>query len=303
MRRSRHAETVVAETVVAETRRLDADTLRRWPMPDLTDADKYSRGTVLVIGGSPSTPGAVVLAGIAALRMGAGRLRIATAQDVACQVGVAVPEAMVVGLRPSASGLSLSDPLERELVGVDAVVIGPGMVGESPPTELLARVCDLLDDEALLVVDALGLAAFVGLDDVRRRHIETRVLMTPNRQEAARLAGLPETHEPAEVLRIASQDTRAVLSSFGTVQAPDGRVWSTTTESAGLGTSGSGDVLAGLVGGAAARSGNRLQAACWATYAHMEAGRRLADSVGEVGYLARQLLDQIPQCLPRGPND
>src|SRR3954451_14611052 len=101
MQRSRHAE-----TVDAETRPLDANTLWGWPMPDLTNADKYSRGTVLVIGGSPSTPGAVVLAGVAALRMGAGRLRIATAEEVACHVGVAVPEAMVVGLRPSSSGLS-----------------------------------------------------------------------------------------------------------------------------------------------------------------------------------------------------
>jgi NAD(P)H-hydrate repair Nnr-like enzyme with NAD(P)H-hydrate dehydratase domain len=75
-------------------------------------------------------------------------------------------------------------------------------------------------------------------------------------------------------------------------------VWTTSTRSAGLGTSGSGDVLAGLVGGAGARCGDRLQAACWGTYAHMEAGRRLAQSVGDVGYLARELLDEIPQCLP-----
>jgi hydroxyethylthiazole kinase-like uncharacterized protein yjeF len=276
---------------------LDTEALRRWPMPDLTDADKYSRGTVLVIGGSASTPGAVILAGIAALRMGAGRLRIATAEEVACQVGVVVPEAMVVGLASSTDGFTLSDQLERALDDVDAVVVGPGMVGD-PPTELLEGVCGLLGDDALLVVDALALPAFVELDDDPRERIATRAIMTPNRQEAARLAGLPESSDTPEALRIASQTTGAVLTSFGAVQAPDGRVWTTTTRTGGLGTSGSGDVLAGLVGGAAARCGDKLQAACWATYAHVEAGRRLAESVGEVGYLARELLDEIPHCLP-----
>src|SRR4051795_2675572 len=246
---------------------LDADILRRWPMPDVTNADKYGRGTVLVIGGSPSTPGGVILAGLGALRMGAGRLQIATADAVAGQVGIAVPEAMVLGLRPSRSGLEISDELRRAVANVDAVLIGPGMVGDTPPRQLLAHVCDALGEEALLVVDALALAAFGELDDHRRRIVGSRVVMTPNRQEAARLADVPETHDAAQALQIAAERTGAVLTSFGTVQAPDGRAWKTTSRSAGLGTSGSGDVLAGLVVGAAARAGDLLQAACWATYA------------------------------------
>ena len=287
-----------ADPEMIEPSPLDADALRRWPMPNLAAADKYSRGTVMVLGGSPSTPGAVVLAGIAALRMGAGRLQIATAEAVAAQVGVAVPEAMVVGLCPSRNGFEMSDDLARSVGNVDALLIGPGMVGESPPTELLTHVLETLGNEAMVVVDALALPAFAALDDERRQGIASRVVMTPNRQEAARLADLPETHDPDEALRIASQRTAAVLTSFGTVQAPDGRAWQTTSRSAGLGTSGSGDVLAGLVVGAVARCGDVLQGACWATYAHMEAGRLLGDTVGEVGYLARELLDHIPQCLP-----
>src|SRR4051812_29159615 len=160
-----------AETATIETSPLDVDLLHRWPMPDLADADKYSRGTVLVIGGSAATPGAVVLAGLAALRMGAGRLQIATAEAVASHVGVVVPEAMVIGLRPSASGLEMSDDLHRALANADAVVIGPGMVGDSPPTHLVTHICDVLGEESLLVVDALALPAFGELDDQRRRVI------------------------------------------------------------------------------------------------------------------------------------
>src|SRR4029079_13591275 len=158
--------------------------------------------------------------------------------------------------------------------------------GETPPTDLLRDVFEAVGEDAMVVVDALALPAFAARDEARRKAIASRVAMTPNRQEAARLADLPETHDPDEALRIASQRTAAVLTSFGTVQAPDGRAWHTTSRSAGLGTSGSGDVLAGLVVGAVARCGDVLQGACWATYAHMEAGRLLGDTVGEVGYLA-----------------
>src|SRR3954464_9794132 len=105
---------------------LDADLLRRWPMPDLANADKYSRGTVLVIGGSSATVGAVLLAGVAALRMGAGRLQLAVDEEVAAQLAVAVPESMVVGL-PSHSDGSLRagrsiEHLSRRLGSADAVL-------------------------------------------------------------------------------------------------------------------------------------------------------------------------------------
>ena len=88
-----------------------------------------------------------------------------------------------------------------------------------------------------------------------------------------------------------------MVSSFGAVSAPDGRAW-TAGDAPGLGTSGSGDVLAGLVGGAAARCGDPATGACWGTFAHMEAGRRLAREIGPIGYLARELVDVVPACLP-----
>src|SRR3954452_19854929 len=93
MRTSRRAEPA---TDVDEA--LDADLLRAWPMRVDADGDKYSRGHVLVVGGSPSTPGAVVLAGLAALRVGAGVLALRVAPSTASAVAVAVPEASAAGL-------------------------------------------------------------------------------------------------------------------------------------------------------------------------------------------------------------
>lgn len=87
------------------------------------------------------------------------------------------------------------------------------------------------------------------------------------------------------------------VASFGRVAAPDGRSWFDSVEVSGLGTSGAGDVLAGAAGGAAARCHDAVQAACWATLCHRVAASRLADGFAPVGYLARQLADEIAPAL------
>ena len=161
-------------------------------MPTGSDRDKFSRGTVLIIGGSPSTPGAVILAGIAALRMGAGRLRIATASEVATGVAVAVPEAMVVGLVSGRGGLRADDALAEAVADVDAVVVGPGMVADEPPVDLLQAIGRDAPPEAVVVIDAIALAAFARLSRSSRTPLAVRAVLTPNRQEIAQLAAGPD---------------------------------------------------------------------------------------------------------------
>src|SRR5689334_22341084 len=112
-------------------RDLTSARLRAWPLPLDDDGDKYARGTVLVIGGSIRTPGAVLLGGLAALRVGAGRLQLATVEDHAPALGVGVPEAMVDGLRSLATGgIDPAPAIERlaaPVAAADAVLFGPGM--------------------------------------------------------------------------------------------------------------------------------------------------------------------------------
>ena len=118
--------------------RLDARLLQSWQLPVDEDRDKYSRGTVLVVGGSSMTPGAVLLAGRAALRMGAGRVQIATVPDVVIPVGVALPEAMVMPWEGEPS-----DRLKESISKADAVVVGPGLLGDD-----VVAVVDLAGCEA-----------------------------------------------------------------------------------------------------------------------------------------------------------
>src|SRR4051812_44881973 len=106
-------------------------TLRAWPLPDPGE-DKEERGRLLVVGGSAMTPGAVRLAGEAALRAGAGKLRLATVSQAATALGVAVPEAGVLSLPTDDDGRlagSAASTLRDEAGQVDAVLLGPGLKG------------------------------------------------------------------------------------------------------------------------------------------------------------------------------
>ena len=270
--------------------------LRDWPLP--ADADsKYSRGQVLVVGGSRSTPGAVLLAGIASLRVGAGRLSLAVARSVAVPVAIALPEAGVVGLpetetgSPDGTGL---DQLAADLSGADAVLVGPGLDDPERTIDLLTALVDGIPDDARVLLDAFALGVLPRIPEVAER-LAGRLVLTPNPKEAALLLGVDEIDERS-CARIATK-YGAVVSCQGLVAAPDGSQWQVATGMPGLATSGSGDVLAGALVGILARGAPPEQAACWATHLHAAAGDRLATRVGRLGYLARELPGELPSLL------
>lgn len=268
---------------------LDPTALRAWPLPDDQHDDKHGRGTVLVIGGSPTTPGAALLAGVAALRMGAGRLQIATAPEVATPLAVAVPEALV------ASYHEAREPsLRSRIATADAVVFGPGLSDPDHSADLLAVVLDHAPRNAIVVVDALGLDSLHALSDRVDRGVP--VIVTPNREELARLVGGGGAAETSPEHAVAREYGVTVVS-FGRVVTPDGRCWVDSGEVIGLGTSGAGDTLAGAIGGVAARSHDVPTAAVWGTLSHRIAANRAAAAIAPVGYLAREVVEELPRAL------
>jgi hydroxyethylthiazole kinase-like uncharacterized protein yjeF len=262
--------------------------LRGWPLPD-PQGDKESRGTVLVVGGSRYTPGAVLLAGVAALRAGAGRLQLAVEASVAAALSIAVPEAKVVGL-PERSG-----DVPEDLVGLarnaDVLAIGPGLDDVDETARLMSRVLDVAPKGAAVVLDAYALGALsndAGLLAGRPQ----RVVLTPNVTEAQVLLG-SEPDDLADAAMTLAERHRAVVSLYGHIAAPDGRCWREDSGDARLGTSGSGDVRAGIVAGLLGRGAEPAQAACWAAYAHAVSGQRLSPRYGRTGFLAREIVDEV----------
>ena len=260
--------------------------LRSWALPEVQDGgDKHDRGTVLVVGGSVSTPGALLLTGLAALRAGAGKLQVVTVAETAVALAVAVPEAAVVGVDGS-----LSDEVVARSGRASALVIGPGLLDQDRAAELLAAVLPRLEDTPV-VLDGLALTS---LDPALLRGVSA--VLTPNDGELAALLDGASLSGGEAALAVATRYD-AVVCSPGWVAAPDGRCWRVEAGGIGLGTSGSGDVLAGLVGGVLARGAEPAQAAAWGQYLHAAAGDQLTARIGRVGFLARELLDEVPTVL------
>ncbi|HET6803848.1 MAG TPA: NAD(P)H-hydrate dehydratase [Frateuria sp.] len=278
--------------------RLTARLLRGMPLPD-PDGGKEERGRVLVIGGSRRVPGAALLAGNGALRAGAGKLQVATAQDAALPLAVAIPEALVMGLPANAQGEIVrgSAALDQVLGSCDAVLVGSGMSPGPTTATLVQRV--LRHARGTPVIDAGALSA-----DLRASPGKPYVL-TPHAGEMAKLSGRDKAtveQEPQALARAFARRTRSVLVLKGAttwIAAPDGRLWVHSGGCHGLGTSGSGDVLAGVIAGLAARCGDALQAALWAVFVHAEAGRMLERSIGSLGFLAREIAAPVPGILDR----
>ncbi|MEK0155803.1 ADP-dependent NAD(P)H-hydrate dehydratase [Arthrobacter oryzae] len=281
--------------------------LRGWQLPG-GGSGKDDRGSVLVIGGARKTPGAALLAGTAALRAGAGRLTLAVAGSTAVQVAVALPESGVVGLAETDDGAVKGNgvsALADELGKAAAVLVGPGLDDMGETESLLRELLKLEpgragEDRPAMVLDAYALGCLPELvDDLGPW--AGRLILTPNITESGILLGRDVEDLHQDVAEIAGR-YRAVVSCQGVIaEDPDGtgdvRVWEITTGYGGLGTSGSGDILAGAIAGLRARGTSDAQATCWGTHLHAAAGDRLASRLGGLGYLARELADELPALM------
>jgi hydroxyethylthiazole kinase-like uncharacterized protein yjeF len=283
-----------------------AELLRRYPLPEpAADTDKNLRGTVLVAGGSATSAGAVTLSGLAAFRAGAGKVLLAVPQPLALLTAAGFPEAGVHGF----AGTQEAEPDPRAAAGeiaalatrADAVLIGPGFTHESTAQELARRLLAEVDGPAF-VIDAMSLTGLWNRQELLQRQ-RGRVVITPHAGEMARLAEVSKEEVCADPLRYAEEAARhlgcvVMLKGATTaIAAPDGAAYMHQAHIAALATSGSGDVLAGVLAGLLARGMPLLPASLWAVYLHARAGRVLAERLGPVGLLARELPAEIPPLM------
>jgi hydroxyethylthiazole kinase-like uncharacterized protein yjeF len=259
------------------------------PLPSV-DGDKHERGTAVIVAGSLECPGGARLAATAALRVGAGTVQVVMPPELTVALGVAVPEALVVGWAHE------EPPTERvkEVVGrADAVLIGPGL---GPDAGSIARaVGQHIGSETAVLLDAQALSA---AGDLR----EHRLVLLPNADEAAEILDGDVGEDLADVAQHLAETYGATVAVRGedTAVSSGGDVWRSAGHP-GLGTSGSGDVLAGAAAGLTARGVAPLPALGWAVAAHAAAGELVAGAQRSpgYGYLARELVDALPAALSR----
>ncbi len=276
-------------------------TLRDWPLP-APGSDKEARGQLLVLGGTESTGGAILLAGEAGLRAGAGKLAMLTVHATAGALGLAVPEAQVLGLDSEAGNVapSAADVVVDQAQSVDVLLVGPGFSDPDASVALLERVLPRL--RCPLVVDALA-SAYLTEKPEGLHHLDGRAVVTMNPNELALTAGLDAEEvgrDPLAAARAVAERSRVVVVCGGTskhVVTPSGDSWVVEGGGPGLGVSGSGDVHAGIVAGLLSRGAEPSQAALWGAYLHARSGERLAAAVGQVGFLARERPPQVPAVL------
>ena len=278
---------------------LDAAALRDHPLPSVIDGDKETKGRILIVAGSREVPGAALLTATAAMRAGAGKLQIATVESIAVQVGVAMPEAMVVGHAEDADGgfaMAGVEALTKQAGEANAVVAGPGMA-QGEACDELARA--LLKADSRVALDAALLHA---LEPTQSKQIP---VLLPHAGELASLLDCDEKEIEADPVGCglrAAKRYRAIVLVKGIdshVVTPTGDAWKYCGGAHGLGVSGSGDVLAGIVGGLLARGAEPLSALLWAVWLHGEAGAKLSEKIGPIGFHAREIAEEIPALLPR----
>lgn len=262
------------------------------------DADKVARGRVLVIAGSVGSAGAAILCTRAALGAGGGLVTLATPAHIQRVVAPVVPAAMTVRLSHAGEHVSAAavDDLP-DLAGFDVVVVGPGL---GPVDGTRAVVDHVLANANRVVLDADGINVFRDDPDTLAGHGGDLVL-TPHERELARLGGGDDgpdawDHRTERVPTLAADLTATIVAKGpGTmVVAPDGRVWVTPLGGPELGTGGSGDVLAGLLGTVVAQAEDVSRAVAAGVWRHAWAAHRIAAERG----IARCAPDELAASLP-----
>ena len=280
--------------------------------PRPADANKGSFGHVLIVGGSLGKAGAAAMAGMAALRSGAGLTTVATPHSILPTVAGFAPEIMTEALADTNAGTigmrSFEFGLLDSLVeGKSAIAIGPGM-GRHLETEELVRTC-VERYRGPLILDADAINAFQGCNE-RVTGNGRSVILTPHPGEMARLLGTTVEAVQSDRLNLArcfaqEHHVIVVLKGYRTLTvAPDGTAWVNPTGNPGMATGGTGDILTGMISGLVAQNPERIfDAVAAAVFLHGLAGDAARDAVGEHSLIATDLLSYLPEAFRRAGAD
>lgn len=302
----------IPSTLVAKSRLscqlLVADRIRKLLPVRPNSAHKGSFGHVLAIGGSRGLSGAVALSALAALRVGAGKSTLASPVGLQPIFATKLTEVMTLSLGETAQGgiaaHGLAD-LDGRLEEFNALVVGPGISTQEETKKFVYGLLGRARQRLVLDADALNIIAseperFIPL--LARNGDEWPVL-TPHPGEMARLLGTGTREVQRHRLDAAKEGAtryRSIIVLKGAntlIATPEGRVFVSPTGHSGMATAGTGDVLAGVIGGLLAQGASPVDAACSGAYLHGLAGELAAQDGYTAGLIAGDLLNYLPKVL------
>lgn len=304
-------ESVLGRNPIPVQRLVAQEMMQTLPLVRSPTTHKYKQGHLLLIGGSQTYPGSVILAGLGARASGVGMLTIAVPASLKPLVVARLPDAVVIGCDETEKGAIARLPKDLDLGRFDAIAYGPGVTAES--AVVLEQVVGC-DRPLILDADGLNLLVTLGTDRLKQRTAIT--VLTPHAGEFRRLFPQWADALPMQAAQQAAQYSGTVMVMKGactTIAAPNGQTWVNTESTPALARGGSGDVLAGLMGGLMAQAEKQgrskesaVQAAVWW---HAQAGRWAAQRHTVMGVnaetLAKSLLQYVAQMpdLPLGSSD
>ncbi len=264
------------------------------------DAHKGNCGRVFILAGSKGMTGAAVLSAMGALRIGAGLVTVGTAETEREIVAVKLTEAMTKGFADIDGAVGLSDKEKiREMAdSADVFIIGMGMGRSQETAELIRYLAETV--KTPMVIDADGLNAVSGNIDILKRR-QGQTVITPHEGEMAYLTG-----KTAQEIRVNREETaKTFAKEYDAVVVLKGKdtvvthkeTFINTTGNSGMATGGSGDVLAGVIGGLIAQGLTPYNASVLGTYVHGLAGDIAKSQKGEMGLIASDIAENLPNAV------
>lgn len=275
----------------------DSERLAKFLSPVPVDANKYSRGSVIVLAGSARFPGAAILTALAAARSGAGYTTLVTPQSSAPIAQMHLCSIPVIST-PESDGAFIGSSFDAAFAMIshlDALIIGPGLTITQGTQDLIIRLLQTANEPLLIDADGLNALSLApsGIDALRACTTNgVPVILTPHAGELERLAWAAGTLVDAESL---AKATGAIVVAKGASTIITDGVTTITSEygTAALAKAGTGDVLSGIIGSLLAQGIAPLPAAELGVYIHSQAGCRVQQELGLRSVMAEDLLEQI----------
>lgn len=279
----------------------EVDSIKNLLPESKADDNKGSRGKVLIIAGCVKYLGAAKMCTLAALRTGCGLVSLMLPKNLCASVQSCISEAVILPLEcTDYITFDAFTQYEKEIMSADSIVIGPGLSSSAEVSKILEYLANI---NKPIIIDADGINSFYGNIDILKTYKNAAV--TPHPGEFARLFGTTISEvlqNRIELARNAAIKTGSVvvLKGASTVTAsPDGICFINTTGNPGMATGGSGDVLSGIAGAIAARTGNLTEAMYVSVYLHGFAGDIVSKQIGTEGMLPSDLINTLPYAIQK----